>query len=463
MSGTTRGRSPRPHGLRTRLTLLVVVPLAIGLAALLVVANLGLRADVDRDADARARNAAVAAVAAVRVSDAGRVDASLLRVDPDLAGRVWVFSGEDALVRGPGDETVQRQVRAAARGDRGVRDVPGRVRLSTLPLEAPNGGRRVGAVVAAQPVAERGLVVNLVLVASIGLGLLLIAGVAAFVWWTVGRALRPVTDLARAATAWDERDLDARPAVTSRPDEIGALTGALDELLDRLAASLRQSRRLSAELSHELRTPLARIVAELDLLRARERTASEREQALDVIGRAAEEMERIVGSLMAAARSEGMGSPAHPTHPGRSELSDVLDRIDAVWSTPLELRGIRLTVERPADGVALGASEELVERIVAPILNNAGRYARTRVDVTATPEPRRVRLVITDDGPGVPDDVREQIFVPGYRAAAADGSEAAGGGAGLGLALARRLARGAGGDVVCEPAAGGRFSVLLPR
>lgn len=460
MSGTTGGRPPRPHGLRTRLTLLVVVPLAIGLVALLVVANLGLRADVDRDADARARSAAVAAVAAVGVSDAGRVDASLLRVDPDLAGRVWVFSGDEALVRGPGDETVQRQVRAAARSDRGVRDVPGRVRLYTLPLEVPSGDR-VGAVVAAQPVAERGLVVNLVLVSSIGLGLLLVAGIAAVVWWAVGRALRPIADLTRAATAWDERDLDARPAVTSRPDEVGDLTRALNDLLDRLAASLRQSRRLSAELSHELRTPLARIVAELDLLRARERTASEREQALDVIGRAADEMERIVGSLMAAARSEGVG---HPAHPGRSDLGDVLDRVETGWSTPLELRGIRLSVERGDDEIALGASGDLIERIVAPVLENAARHARSRVDVTAAREPRLVRLTVADDGPGVPDDVREQIFVPGYRAAAADGSGGAAEGAGLGLALARRLARGAGGDVVCEPATGpgARFSVLLP-
>ncbi len=456
MSGPTRARGARVRGLRKRLTLLVVVPLAIGLGALLVVTNLGLRADVDRDADARARSAALAAVAAVRVTDAGRIDASLLRVDPDLASRVWVFSGDDAIVRGPGDETVQRQAREAARADRGVRDVPGRVRLYTLPLDAPASGR-VGAVVAAQPIAERGLVVSLVLVASVGLGALLLAAVAAAAWWAVGRALRPAEQLTQAATAWNERDLDARLAVEPRDDEIGALTRALDDLLDRLAASLRQSRRLSAELSHELRTPLARIVAELDLLRARDRSPEEREQALAVIGRAAEEMERIVGSLMAAARSEG--DPVR----ARSELSDVLDRIETGWSTPLDLRGVRLTVERPAEDLTLGASNDLIERIVAPIVENAGRYARTRVDVAAVAEPRCVRVTVSDDGPGVPDELRERIFVPGFRGAGSGGRPDRAGGAGLGLALARRLARGAGGDVVCDAADGGRFSILLPR
>lgn len=447
------GPRPRARRLRTRLTSLVVVPLAIGLGSLLIVTNLGLRADVDRDADARARSAAVAALAAVRVSDSGRVDASLLRVDPDLAGRVWVFAGNDPVVRGPGDETVQRQAREAAGEDRGVREVAGRVRLYTLPLRG-TGPARIGAVVAAQPIAERGLVVNLVLVASIGLALLLLAGVAAAAWSAIGRALAPVEDLTRAATAWNERDLDARLTVPSRPDEIGALTGALDDLLDRLAASLRQSRRLSAELSHELRTPLARIVAELDLLRARERSPADREQALAVIARAADEMERIVGSLMAAARSEG--TPDR----GRSELHDVLDRVEADWSTPLQLRGVRLSVERPGESFALGTSGDLIERIVAPILENASRHARTRVEVTAVREARHVRLTIADDGPGVPEELGERIFVPGFRGHASEGGDR--GGAGLGLALARRLARGAGGDVVCDAGPGGRFGVLLP-
>ncbi len=449
------GARRRRHGLRRRLTLLVVGPLALVLGIVLIVANLALRADVDRDADARARSAAVSAVAAVRVADDGAVDASLLRVDPDLASRVWVFAGDRAVVRGPGDETVQRQARQAAREDRGVRDVPGRVRLYTLPLAA-SGGDRVGAVVAAQPVAERGLVVNLVLVASLGTVLLLLAAVAGVAWWAIGRALRPAEQLTRAAIAWDERDLDARLPPAPRSDEIGALTQALDDLLDRLSASLRQSRRLSAELSHELRTPLARIVAELDLLRARERTAAERDQALAVIGRSAEEMERIVGTLMAAARAE-----ADPGG-GRSALGDVLDRIETVWSTPLELRGVRLTVERSAADAARGASSELIERIVAPVLENAGRYARTRVDVAAVVERRRVRLTVSDDGPGVPDELRERIFGPGVRGPGPDGGDSGGGGAGLGLALARRLARGAGGDVTCD-ADDGRFSVLLPR
>lgn len=463
MSRPSRDGGPRRSGLRRRLTLLVVVPLAVGLGALLIAANLGLRAEVDRDADSRARSAAIAAAAAIRVSDAGRVDASLLRVDPDLAGRVWVFAGDDAIVRGQGDETVQRQARDAARGDRGVRDVPGRVRLYTVPLGGPNADR-VGAVVAAQPIAERGLVVNLLLVASVGLGALLVLAAAVAAWWTVGRALRPVEELTSAATGWNERDLDARLSVAPRPDELGDLTRALDELLDRLSASLRQSRRLSAELSHELRTPLARIVAELDLLRARERTPGERAQALDVIGRAADEMERIIGSLLTAARSEGVGGPAHLAQPGRSELDDVLDRIETVWSTPMALRDVRLTVERPADGLTLGASGDLVERIVAPILENAGRHARTRVEVTVARDPRRVRLTVADDGPGVPGELRERIFDPGYRGAGPDGHEDARGGAGLGLALARRLARGAGGDVVCDqaPGPGARFSVLLP-
>jgi len=69
-----------------------------------------------------------------------------------------------------------------------------------------------------------------------------------------------------------------------------------------------------------------------------------------------------------------------------------------------------------------------------------------------------VLYVVEDDGPGVTEEERERIFEPGVRGAAANGAD----GAGLGLALARRLARGASGDVTAEPGGAGRFVVRLP-
>jgi signal transduction histidine kinase len=98
---------------------------------------------------------------------------------------------------------------------------------------------------------------------------------------------------------------------------------------------------------------------------------------------------------------------------------------------------------------------EIVERILIPILDNARRYARTEITVSVD----GTRISVTDDGPGVAPAAREAVFEPGRRGDPDDGHD----GAGLGLALARRLARTAGGDVVLAGTGPGAvFNVLLP-
>jgi signal transduction histidine kinase len=108
----------------------------------------------------------------------------------------------------------------------------------------------------------------------------------------------------------------------------------------------------------------------------------------------------------------------------------------------------------------------LIERILAPLIENAYRYARTSVTVTIEQDGATVRFAVQDDGAGIPDSEREAIFEPGRRGAPAPATGAtalASTGAGLGLALTRRLARTAGGDVTAEHSdAGGRFVVELP-
>jgi signal transduction histidine kinase len=106
-----------------------------------------------------------------------------------------------------------------------------------------------------------------------------------------------------------------------------------------------------------------------------------------------------------------------------------------------------------------------VERIVAPLLDNARHHARSRVVVGAARAGGRVQVRVADDGPGVDAAERDAVFEPGVRGARANGH----GGAGLGLALSRRLARAAGGDVRVDAAAerspgshGATFVVDLP-
>jgi signal transduction histidine kinase len=111
--------------------------------------------------------------------------------------------------------------------------------------------------------------------------------------------------------------------------------------------------------------------------------------------------------------------------------------------------------------VRAGVDEDVVERILQPVVENACRYGRTRVEVEVGRDDGQVVVQVRDDGPGLAPDELERVFEPGVRGSAADGG--ADPGAGLGLALSRRLARASGGEVgALADARGGRFTVRLP-
>jgi len=118
-------------------------------------------------------------------------------------------------------------------------------------------------------------------------------------------------------------------------------------------------------------------------------------------------------------------------------------------------------VTQPVHGVRIGVDADLAERILQPVIENACRYASSRVRVAIGRADSSVVYAVEDDGPGVSADELERIFEPGVRGAAASANGNTG--AGLGLSLARRLARSVDGEVEAEPApAGGRFVVRLP-
>ena len=123
-------------------------------------------------------------------------------------------------------------------------------------------------------------------------------------------------------------------------------------------------------------------------------------------------------------------------------------------------RGVEVALERPSHPVRLGVEAELAERILQPILENACRYGRRHVSISIARAHGGAVYTIDDDGPGVADDERERIFEPGVRGRLAVNGT---GSAGLGLGLARRLARSTAGDVeAIANGGGGRFLVQLP-
>jgi signal transduction histidine kinase len=442
-----------PLGIRRRLLLVIVSVVSLAVAALLVAFNLVFANSLDRYSRDLLRSRTAQQRALLRV-DHGR----LTFLDaPEAAGpdaNVWIFSNGKLLEHPRAGSRVNEAARSLAGGPRRFLDVRGsETRMYAAPVFV--GRHRIGTIVVAGSLTPNEHTRHVALVGSLVFGGIVLVLVAIASRWLLDSSLRPVRLMTRQAATWSERDVDQRFAVGDPYDELTELAATLDVLLDRLAASLRHEQRFSAELSHELRTPIARVLAESELALRRERPPAEYRAALEIVHRNAQQLAKIVDALVAAARHEA-GS-ANGTADAYAVAADVFEACSGLVSDS----GVELDLERPERSVRLGIDADLAERILQPVIENACRYGSTRVRLSIERRDSTVRYVVADDGPGVSPDERERIFEPGVRGrlGEAGGTE----GAGLGLALARRLARSTTGDVeALADSHGGRFVVRLP-
>ena len=329
-------------------------------------------------------------------------------------------------------------VALARSGAGGERDGPEDVRLLARPIG--DADARVGTVVVALSVAPLESLQGEVL-----LGSLVVAALVLFAGWLAIRgavrgALHPVATMTASAQDWGAHDLDRRFDLGPPKDELTGLAATLDGLLGRIAASRRHEQRFASEVAQELRTPIAglRGRAELALGDDGPNAAADREAALRAVLAQTERLETTIQALLAIARQE-----LDPSR-GTVDVAALAAELDDVEvSAPPNLPG--------AEG-----EPEIVRRALAPLVDNARRHARSRVWVELSAGHGRVLAAVRDDGPGLDPELGDRVFEPGVRAA--DGS----GGVGLGLPLARRLARSCGGDVVAGAGPGGCFVLELP-
>jgi signal transduction histidine kinase len=446
-------RLRRPRALRTRLLLAIVAGVGVALVLIVVTFNVALARSLANDADEIVRARAASELASLRVSEAG------IELPPQIAGsgvatQVWIFDGDRALRAPPVDDETDAAARTLAAGPERAIDAGDDTHLYALPII--EDGRRVGTIVTGLSLAPYNRTRVIAGIASSALALVVLSAVAIASALMLRAALRPVARMTDDAAAWSERDLDRRFDVGPPHDEITRLAATLDGLLDRLAAGIRRERRLTAEVSHELRTPLSQITAEVDLALRRERRPAEYRAALEQIRAGARRIEATVDTLMITARQEG-GLPR-----GTGDARVAADHVITACAPLASRRGVSLTMEDAAagSGTRAGVESQVIERILQPIVENACRFAREWVRVAVTSDTRVVTLEVLDDGPGVADGEEELIFEPGVRGSAGGRDRD---GAGLGLPLARRLARAAGGDVQVRPFEGrGHFDVRLP-
>jgi two-component system OmpR family sensor kinase len=297
-------------------------------------------------------------------------------------------------------------------------------------LEPPDqtGGRLLIALLCALPVA---------LAVAVG-GALLIAR----------RGLQPLEKVVTTAERISTENLSER-IDASGDDEIARLVAALNSMLQRLEQSVDGMRRFTADASHELRTPLASLMGELELLLMRPRSEAElrasAESTLEEMGR----LSRLVESLLTLARADAKALPMKPID---LDLADLARKTAEPYAP---IRNLRWHV----DGASRAHADPLwVGRIIANLVDNACKFTPEGGEVAISVQGTSIE--VRDSGAGIPQGDAERIFERFYRGEAA---RAGTDGFGLGLPLAREIARAIGGELRLLPSEkGAAFRLDLP-
>ncbi|WP_425485446.1 ATP-binding protein [Chthonobacter rhizosphaerae] len=252
--------------------------------------------------------------------------------------------------------------------------------------------------------------------------------------------IKPIQRLANAATAFGK----GRPVGAFSPQgarEVRRAAHAFIEMRRRIERQMEQRTTMLAGVSHDLRTILTRFRLELALLPEDEETLALR--------RDVDEMEAMLEAYMAFAKSD-TDEEAHEIDV-EAVIAEVAERAGAAAPIPVRFSGSPLVTVKPGG----------FRRLVGNLVGNAVRYGR-RVSLEAEHRDGWLTIRVDDDGPGIPEAERENVFKPFYRLDSARNQDTAG--TGLGLAIARDIARGHGGMVRLEtsPLGGLRALVRLP-
>lgn len=338
--------------------------------------------------------------------------------------------------------------------------VPGTVRGASGAWRTLSRATPAGRLLVAYDLSEVDEIQAELLGVFLGGSLLVIPLAALGGWLLAGRVLAPVARLSRAAEAIDIHALDQRVPVPATDDELQRLALRLNAMLERLEAGVAQARRFTADASHELRTPLTIMRGELDRLLHSGGLSAEQESRLLGLQEATGRLQRITETLLLLARLDaGAGRDFFAPF----DLTELVRETQEDASLLAEDASVTLAFSL-TPGLRIAGDADQVRRMVLNLLDNAIRHNHRggRVDCALDANGAWAELRVRNTGPGLPEELRSRLF---QRFARGDPSRAAGAN-GLGLALAREIARSHGGDIELGSAPGAElteFRVRLPR
>jgi len=285
------------------------------------------------------------------------------------------------------------------------------------------------------------------ILSAVPIALLIAAGGG---YWLSGRVLRPVDRITREARAITADDLGLRVVVPESRDELRLLAETINAMLDRIESAFRRLVQFTADASHELRSPVALMRTTAEVALRRPRAEGGYREALQQVLAESERLSLMIEDLLLLARSDAGAEslekkPIDPAGPLRAALA----RIE---------RSLQPAID---DGLVVEANALALQQLFTILLDNAVKYSTDVIDVSLHARNGSAVIQVRDRGIGIAADDLPHVFERFYRADKARSR----GGAGLGLAIARRIAEIHGGtiDVVSEAGAGSTFTVTLPR
>ncbi|WP_207536893.1 ATP-binding protein [Sabulicella rubraurantiaca] len=250
---------------------------------------------------------------------------------------------------------------------------------------------------------------------------------ALLILWAVRRLTRPVRDLAAAAERLG-RDVNAPDLPETGPREVATAAAAFNTMAGNIRRFVADRTQMLAAIGHDLRTPITRLRLRAEMME----DDALRERML----RDLEEMEAMIGATLTFARDDAAQEAAVPLDLAALARTVTDEAADARESASVSYEG--------PDRLVLPLRPVATKRAVANLVNNALLYGGT-ARVSLGYEEGEVVLAVEDDGPGIPPEQMETVFRPFHRLEASRNRET--GGSGLGLTIARSIARAGGGDI----------------
>jgi heavy metal sensor kinase len=275
------------------------------------------------------------------------------------------------------------------------------------------------------------------------------------------KSLSPIALMNQQTQRITAQNLSAQLDVANPRDEVGGLAITINALLARLDAAFQEQKRFIADASHELRTPLAVLRGETEVALEQERVTAEYKESLALIKDEAERLSRIVENLFLLAR-QPVDAPSMIRETVR--LDEVVADCARAAGVLATQKGLRLKIEGSLTAISVNGDDEMLERMLLNLLDNAVKYTPAGGDISIAlgSKDGDAHIVVKDTGIGIPVEDQSRIFDRFYRVDKA--RSRALGGAGLGLSIARWIVEGHGGSLSVEsaPGRGSSFTVELP-